>query len=87
MGETVKLEGYAFSLPEAGRNSIESIEISADYGDTCDRVTTGTSGRASLPTVPRPNLQSDGALQRLVRCGSRQRWRSLDHRDRIRTGG
>ena len=34
VGETVKLEGYAFSLPEAGRNSIESIEISADYGDT-----------------------------------------------------
>lgn len=34
VGETVKLEGYAFSLPEQGLNSIESIQISADYGET-----------------------------------------------------
>ncbi|WP_139651321.1 molybdopterin-dependent oxidoreductase [Raoultibacter phocaeensis] len=34
VGETITLEGYAWALPEQGKNKTTSVQISADYGDT-----------------------------------------------------
>lgn len=33
-GETITLQGYAWALPEQGKNKTTSVEISADYGET-----------------------------------------------------
>lgn len=34
VGEPISLSGYAWALPEQGKNKTKSVEISADYGDT-----------------------------------------------------
>lgn len=34
VGETITLEGYAWAMPEQGKNRTTSVEISADYGET-----------------------------------------------------
>ena len=34
VGETITLEGYAWALPEQGRNKTLSVQFSADYGET-----------------------------------------------------
>lgn len=34
VGETVNLKGYAWALPEQGKNKTTAVEISADYGET-----------------------------------------------------
>ncbi|MDO5043446.1 MAG: molybdopterin-dependent oxidoreductase [Slackia sp.] len=34
VGETITLSGYAWALPEQGKNKTTSVEISADYGET-----------------------------------------------------
>lgn len=34
VGETITLSGYAWALPEQGKNQTTSVQISADYGET-----------------------------------------------------
>ncbi|MEG0027621.1 MAG: molybdopterin-dependent oxidoreductase [Raoultibacter sp.] len=34
VGEPITLKGYAWALPEQGKNKTKSVEISADYGET-----------------------------------------------------
>lgn len=39
VGETITLQGYAWALPEQGKNKTTSVEISADYGETWTTLT------------------------------------------------